>query len=182
MHPYTRLQILTKTNGFCLADTSCVLSEMRENRNTENATAHKVLTISEFLALSLVTQPSIDVVTVSIDQLAKDKIHVIIARNESTSEDVEQAESLRLLFMEHFINSSSGERQFRAANFRQMLNWGGLRYERRLTVLDHPECTHQGPKSAARASKLLTIEKVMSEFSRIASDNKKIQEIKSMHT
>src|SRR5271168_3861877 len=55
MDHYTRLQFLNRTNGFCLPDSSCMLAEMRENRTPENAAdyIHKVLTVSEFLGISL---------------------------------------------------------------------------------------------------------------------------------
>ena len=143
---------------------------------------HKVLTLSEFLAISLVRQPSIDVVAVSIDQVSTETIKVTIARNESTPEDVNQANTLRKLFMDHFINNRSEKRHFKQEYLRTISTWGSLRYERRLTVLNHPESTQKGPKSAARASKLLTIEKVMSEFTKISTDGEKIQQVKSIRS
>ena len=183
MDHYTRLQILKRANGFCLPDTSCMISEMRENRTPENATdvTHKVLTVSEFLAISLVRLPSIDVVAVGIDQVSTERIKVTIARNESTPQDANQANTLRKLFTDHFINNRSQKRPFRQEYFRTILNWGSQRYEHRLTILNHPESGHQGPKSAARASKLLTIEKVMSRFSEISTDTDKIQQVRSIY-
>ena len=180
---YTRLQILKRANGFCLPDTSCMISEMRENRTPENATnvTHKVLTVSEFLAISLVRQPSGDVVAVGIDQVSTERVKVTIARNESTPQDANQANTLRKLFTDHFINNRSEKHPFRQEYLRTILSWGSLRYERRLTVLNHPESIHQGPKSAARASKLLTIEKVMSGFTKISKDADKMQQVKSIH-
>ena len=184
MDHYTRLQILNRTNGFCLSDSSYMISEMRENRTSEKATdvIHKLLTVSEFLAISLVRQPSADVVAVSIDRVSTEMIKVTIARNESTSEDVNQANTLRKLFMDHFINNRSEKPHFRREYIRTILSWGSLRYERRLTVLNHPESTQQGPKSAARASKLLTIEKVMSGFTKIPTDGDKIKQLKSIYS
>jgi len=161
-----------------------MLSKMRENRTPENATdvTHKVLTVSEFLAISLVRQPSVDVVAVSIDQVSTETIKVTIARNESTPEDVNQANTLQRLFMDHFINNKSEKRHFKREYLQTILSWGSLRYERRLTGLNHPESTQQGPKSAARGSKLLTIEKVMSEFTKISTDGDKIQQVKSIRS
>jgi hypothetical protein len=161
-----------------------MISEMRENRTPENANdvIHKVLTVSEFLAISLVRQSLIDVVAVSIDQVSVEKIKVTIARNESTPENVNQANTLWKLFMNHFINNRSKKRHFKQEYLRTILSWGSLYYKRRLTVLNHPESTHQGPKSAARASKLLTIEKVLSGFTKMSTDCDKIQKVKSIHS
>ena len=183
MDHYTRLQILNKTNEFYLSDISWILSEMRENRISEDIidVVYKVLIISEFLAISFVRQSSIDVVAVSIDRVSIEMIKVIIAYNESTSDDVNQANTLRKLFVDYFINNRSEKGDFKQEYLRIILSWGSLRYERRLMVLNHPESTQQDPKSAAHASKLLTIEKIMSRFTKISKNNDKLQQVKFIH-
>jgi hypothetical protein len=178
MDHYTRLRILNRTNRFCLPDSSCMLAEMRERESTSGKLTnhiYKVLTVSEFLAISLVRRPLVDVVAVSIDQLSTEMIKVTIAHNESTPEDLNQANTLRKLFMDHFLNNRSEKRHFKQEYLQTILRWGSAHYERHLTVLNLPESLQQGPNSAARASKLLTIEKVVSEFTKISTDGDKIQ-------
>ena len=183
MDHYTRLQILNKTNGFCLPNESCMLAEIRDSRTEENykEIGHKVLTIAEFLAISLVRQPYMDVVAVSVDRLSSEKVKVMIARNEGTPDDTHQAMTLRDLIVKHLVTTNSDKQQFKEDYIKTILTWGSARYERRLTVLNHPN-HGQGPKSAARGEKLLTIEKVMTGFVTIAKDKCKFEKLKEIRS
>ena len=62
---YTRLQILTRANGCSVPDVQYTLNEITQNR-TEND-LYKKITISQFLAISLVRWRYVDDVAVSMN-------------------------------------------------------------------------------------------------------------------
>lgn len=105
-----------------------MLSEIRNNRTEPNIyeATHKVLTLSDFLAIALVRQPSTDVVAVAIDYVNVECVKIAIARNESTSQDVVQAKLLQKLFLDYFINRTTDNSTFKRDFLITMLGWGRL--------------------------------------------------------
>ena len=70
---------------------------------------------------------------------------------------------------------------FKEAYIRLFLTWHASRYESWLTVLNILQSSSQGSKSAARAQKLLSIEKViMAKFAKFANEPDKIRNVKDI--
>lgn len=78
-----------------------MLNEIQQNR-TDN-TAYKTITAAQFLAISLVRYAS-DVVAVNAEYVGPETLQITIARNESTSNDNEQANALKQVFTKHFVD------------------------------------------------------------------------------
>jgi len=186
---YTRLQILTRTNAYSVPDTLCTLNEMKQNRTKNDA--YKKITVSQFLAISLVRYSHVDVVAVSMDQVSPHKIEILIARNESTSLDSDQAKTLRQLFLKHFINSATKEpteEQFSMDYLTAILGWSSDRITTRLTALNYAGANKPGPKSKARSEKLLNLEKILSALSALSalggddSTRRKVKDLEKRYT
>jgi hypothetical protein len=178
---YTRLQILTRTNGYCLPDTRCMLDEITESRTANDA--YKLLSVSEFIAVCLVRTSTLDVVAVTLDQISSSKIKITVARNETTEEDVAQVDELKSLFCRHFIRepqNCTSQEEFRLDFLRTVLKWGASRLETRLTILNHPGAHSQGAKSAATAEKLITIDKINTAFENMSKDESKVKLIREL--
>jgi hypothetical protein len=99
---YTRLQVLKKSREFSLPDKRRQLNDHKENRVPQNDSA-MVLTMSNFLALSLVRGATGDVVAVAMDQLTGGILSVTTTRNHPTRMDVKQAEMIKDVIVRHFI-------------------------------------------------------------------------------
>jgi len=178
---YIRLQILTHTNAYSVPDTLCMLNEIMQNR-TEND-AYKNITASQFLAISLVRYGHVDVVAVSMDQVSPYKIEILIARNESTSLDSDQANTLRQVFVKHFINftmKEPTEEQFSMDYLMAILGWSSDRITTRLTALNYAGANKPGPKSKARSEKLINLDKILSALSGLAGDDSTRRKVKDL--
>ena len=177
---YTRLQLLTRTRSYCLPDASCMLNEIQQNR-TDN-TAYKTITVAQFLAISLVRYDSLDVVAVNAEYVTPEMIQITIARNESTPNDNEQANALKQVFTKHFIDHHirhnwakiSTERVFAEDYLRCVLGWSLGRITSRLNTLIFAGSNKGGPKSLARAEKLLTVKKVIKAIEEYIESGKEV--------
>ena len=69
--------------------THVIIPQRDETRTAEKAkkATPKILTLSEFLAISLVRLPTMDVVAVAVHQIGNETVKVTICGKESTSDD-----------------------------------------------------------------------------------------------
>ena len=184
---YTRLQIVTKARGYSLPDKSCILEDLSENKDGD--LCFKALTISSFLALTLVRgpgDPAADVVAVAFDQYPEGRIAIQVARNCSTPDDANQANSLKSLFVETFINAQSppNPTNFRHEYLRLMLSWGTEKFKSRLLALTYGvSAAAQGTlKGKIKAKLTLNIVVVIDALTAIRNEHAKVEEVRKLST
>jgi hypothetical protein len=181
---YTRLQILYRAMEFSDPDMRCQLDDHKENRSCLDDSG-KILTVSNFVAFSLVRDSSADVVAVSIDTLPGGVLSVVATRNTPAAGDVAQAEALKNLFHRHFLadrSASSSFETFREDYLRKVLSWGNKKYVGRLSKLKNGGGT--GQKSTGRAKNRMTLGKVYFAMKALVLDvtkREKIVDIENKH-
>jgi hypothetical protein len=89
-----------------------------------------------------------------------------LQKSDSTC-DEGQSDALRALFMHHIIENYYDKGTFEEAYIRLFLTWHASRYEIWLTVLNIPQSSSQGSKSAARAPETLEYRESHDQICRI---------------
>ena len=183
---YTRLNILTRVNAFCLPDKSCQLAEHAANRSPQDELT-KVLSVVQFLALSLVREKSCDVVAVCLDEYPDGRAVVSTTRNSTSDADFKQAAALKDLFDRIFIAAKGVEPpeskdekfiEFRDGYLKLVLSWGRDKVVSRMNAIYGGG--GDGAISKARMEKALHLRQVIQMIQEIRTDAARMARVREI--
>ena len=115
--------------------------------------------------------------------MSSQKLQILIARNDSTPDDSNQANALKQVFVKHFINTPTKEQteeQFSNDCLTAVLGWSSDRITARLIALNYAGAIKSSAKSMARSEKLLSLEKILFALSQFAEGGTACSEVEKL--